>query len=113
MYKAAALRVKLVDGAGRPMANTRVWLTGEDLPPGGSVIADRRTGADGTFAVDDVPRSSYRLVVIEDGAGGRGKLELGSIRFRDAAEYRAVATIHEWAPGSTHVSLKATRGPDR
>ena len=76
---------------------TRISLTGEDLPPASSVIASGRTDADGAFAVEDVPRSQYRLV-IEDDKGGRGTLELGSIRFRDAAEYNAVATIHEWSP---------------
>ena len=76
------------------------------------MIADRRTDADGTFAVEDVPRGPYGLV-IEDKAGGRGALELGSIQFRDAAEYTAVATIHEWGPQATHVSLKVTRGRSR
>jgi hypothetical protein len=113
MQPAASLKVSVVDGAGRAMANTRVWLTGENLPPGASVLADSRTDAAGVLRVDDVPRSSYRLVVVEDEDGGRGRLELGSIRFRDAAEYDAVATVHEWGPQVTHVSLKVTRGRDR
>jgi hypothetical protein len=62
--------------------------------------------------VNDVPRSSYRLVV-EDTMGGRGELELGSIQFRDAAEYTAVATIHQWERSATQVSLKVNRGEDR
>jgi RNA polymerase sigma factor (sigma-70 family) len=112
MQPAASLRVKLLDGAGKPMAGTRVWLTGENLPPGGSVIADRRTDADGTFTIDDVPRNRYRLV-IHPAADSREELELGSIQFRDAAVYEAVATVHEWGPQGTHVSLKVTRGRDR
>jgi hypothetical protein len=32
--------VQLLDAAGKPMANTRLWLTGENLPPGASVRAD-------------------------------------------------------------------------
>jgi hypothetical protein len=111
MQPAASLTVKLVDGAGAPMADTRVWLTGDDLPPGASVIADRRTAVDGTLTVEDVPRTSFRLVVIDDDPEGRGELELGSVQFRDAAEYLAVATVHEWTPAATHVSLKVTREP--
>jgi RNA polymerase sigma factor (sigma-70 family) len=112
MEPAASLKVKLLDGRGKPLANTRIWLTGENLPPGTSVIGAGKTDADGGFAVSDVPRSVYRLVV-EDTAGGRGEFELGSIHLRDSAEYTAVATIHEWARRATHVSLKVDRGLDR
>jgi hypothetical protein len=112
MQPAAALQVKLVDGDGKPLEGMRVWLTGENLPPASSVIDSGKTDADGAFAADDVPRSRYRLVV-EDKADGRGELELGSIDFRDAAVYEAVATVHEWGPRATHVSLKVTRGRDR
>jgi len=94
------------------MADTRIWLTGENLPPGASVIADGRTDAGGAFAVADVPRRSYRLVIV-DRPDGRGELELGSIRFRDTAEYTAVGTVHKWEPGETHVELKVTRGKER
>jgi hypothetical protein len=112
MEPAAALRVKLVDGAGKPLEGVRIWLTGENLPPASNVITSGRTDAAGAFAVDDVPRSRYRLV-IEDKADGRGELELGSIQFSDAVVYEAVATVHEWGPQGTHVSLKVTRGRDR
>jgi hypothetical protein len=113
MQPAASLTVTLVDGAGAPMRDARVWITGDDLPPGASVIADRRTAADGTLAVEDVPRTSFRLVLVDDDPDGRGELELGSIQFRDAAEYEAVATVHEWTAAATHASLKVTRGRDR
>jgi RNA polymerase sigma factor (sigma-70 family) len=112
MQPAASLKVKLLDGAGKPLANTRIWLTGKNLPPGCNVIESGTTNADGGFAASDVPRSTYRLV-IEDMTAGRGELELGSIHFRDAAEYTAVATIHEWGPRATHVSFKVNRGADR
>jgi hypothetical protein len=109
MQPAARLAVKLVDGAGKPLADVRIRLTGENLPPGSSVIAGGRTDAGGAFAVADVPRSRYRLV-IEDPAADRGTLELGSIEFRDAVEYTAVATVHAWGAQGTHVSLKVARG---
>jgi hypothetical protein len=112
MQPAASLKVKLLDGGGKPLSNMRLWLTGEDLPPGTNVIESGKTGADGGFAVSDVPRSTYRLV-IEDPAGGRGTLELGSIRFHDAAEYTAVATIHEWGRRATRISLEVNRGRKR
>jgi hypothetical protein len=112
MERAASFSVKLTDGAGRPMPNTRVWLTGNSLPPGSSVLAAGKTDAAGFFAVADVPRSSFRLV-IEDAAPGRGELELGSIQFQEAAEYHAVATVRAWGPQTTDTSLKVIRGRDR
>jgi len=115
MQPAATLRAKLVDGAGKPMANTRIWLTGENLPPGASVIKDGRTDKDGIFTVADVPRHPYRLIVVDDEADGRGRgtLELGQIHFHYAAEYDVEATIHEWSQRATHTSFKVTRGRDR
>ncbi len=112
MQPAASLRVKLLDGRGKPLANMPIWLTGDNLPPGASVLSDGKTDADGAFAVSDVPRSRYRLV-IEDSTGGRGELELGSIQFEDAAEYSAVATVQEWGKLSTNISFKVNRGQDR
>lgn len=112
MEPAAALKVKLLDGTGKPLARMRIWLTGENLPPGTNVIDSGCTDAGGEFAATDVPRSSYRLV-IEDPAPGRGELEMGSIHFRDAAEYQIVATVRKWGPLETDVSLKVTRGSDR
>jgi RNA polymerase sigma factor (sigma-70 family) len=111
MLREASLRIRMVDGAGKPMANVRVWLTGDKLPPGAGAIADGRTDAGGAFAVKDVPRSRYRLV-IEDRDAGR-MLELGSVEFRDPAQYTAVVTVREWTEQTTDVSLKVTRGPDR
>lgn len=64
------------------------------------------------FAIADVLRNPYRLV-IEDSAAGRGELELGSINFQDAAEYETLATVCEWGPSGTDISLKVTRGRDR
>ncbi len=112
MQPAAALTARLVDGAGKPLPNLSVWLTGKDLPPGSSVVASGKTDAAGVFTAVDVPRSTYRLVV-EDRAAGRGELELGSIHFADAADYEAVATIREWGPRGTDVSFKVMRGRDR
>jgi hypothetical protein len=111
MLREASLRIRMVDGAGKPMANVRVWLTGDKLPPGAGAIADGRTDAGGAFAVKDVPRSRYRLV-IEDRDAGR-MLELGSVEFRDPAQYTAVVTVREWTEQTTDVSLKVTRSPDR
>ncbi len=112
MQPAAALKVKLLDGAGKPLTGMRIWLTGKDLPPGASVITSGSTDEAGGFAATDVPRSPYRLV-IEDPATGRGELELGSIHFRDAAEYEVLATVRKWELQSTDVSFRVSRGRDR
>ena len=112
MEPAASLKVKLLDGGGKPLTSIRIWLTGENLLPGTNVIADGKTDRDGAFSASDIPRSRYRLVV-EDSTGGRAELELGSINFRDAAEYIAEAIIYEWGSRETHVSFKVKRGRDR
>lgn len=112
MERAASLKARVVDGAGNPMANLSIWLSGDKLPPATNVLASGKTDADGVFVVEDVARHLYRLVV-EDKTGGRGTLELGSIRFPDAAQYMASATIHAWGPQQTHVSFKTTHGRDR
>ncbi|MFO0960745.1 MAG: carboxypeptidase-like regulatory domain-containing protein [Isosphaeraceae bacterium] len=59
MEPAAQLKGHLIGPDGKPMANARLWLTGEALRLGGSVIADTKTDAEGRFAVQDVPRSPY------------------------------------------------------
>jgi hypothetical protein len=112
MQPAAALKVKLLDGAGKPLAGMRIWLTGKDLPPGASVITSGSTDEAGGFVAADVPRSPYRLV-IEDPADGRGELELGSVHFRDAAEYEVLATIRKWELQSTDVTFRVSRGRNR
>jgi hypothetical protein len=112
MQPAAALKVKLLDGAGKPMAGMRIWLTGKDLPTGASVIASGSIDAAGGFVATDVPRRPYRLVIVDPDAG-RGELELGSVHFRDAAEYEVLATIRKWEIQSTDVSFRVSRGRDR
>jgi RNA polymerase sigma factor (sigma-70 family) len=107
MAPAAALRVRLVDGAGKPMAGTRIWLTGDSLPPGSSVLWAGETDADGLFVAKDVRHGRFRLVIADR---ERHELELGSIQFADPVEYVAEATIHAWTPGTTHTSFSVTRG---
>jgi hypothetical protein len=108
MAPAAALRVKLVGPDGKPLTNTRVWLTGKNLPPASSVIAGGHTAASGEWVVRDVPRHRYRLV-IDDPREKYGELELGSIRFADPVEYTAEATVLALSATETAASLKVTR----
>jgi hypothetical protein len=108
MAPAAKLRARLVDGAGKPMAKARVYLTGKNLYPASSVLASGETDAEGVFTAADVPLSRYRLVLEERGEGRR-ELELGSIDFDAAVEYTAEATVHSWKPTLTHVTFKVTR----
>jgi hypothetical protein len=110
MAPAASLRAKLVGPDGRPLAKTRVWLTGKDLPPASSALQSGETDADGVWVARDVPRHQYRLV-INDPREKFGELELGSIRFADPVEYTAEATVHAMTPAETSVSFKVTRPP--
>jgi hypothetical protein len=108
MAPAATLRAKLFGPDGRPMGKTRIWLTGNDLPPGSSVLDSGETDAEGVWVAKDVRRGRFRLV-IADPREQWGELELGSIRFSDPIEYAVEATVHAWSPTETHASLKVTR----
>jgi hypothetical protein len=108
MAPAAALRVKLTGPDGKPLTNTRIWLTGKNLPPAASVIAGGQTDAGGEWVVRDVPRHRYRLV-IDDPREKFGELELGSIRFVEPVEYTADVTVHALSATETSSSLKVTR----
>jgi RNA polymerase sigma factor (sigma-70 family) len=108
MAPAASLRAKLTGPDGKPLANTRLWLTGKDLPPASNVIASGGTDANGVWVVPDVPRHAYRLV-IDDPRVPRGELELGMVQFVDPVEYTADVTVHALSLAETHISVKVTR----
>jgi len=55
MVPAATLKGQLLDAQGRPMARERVYLCGNELPPGASVFGQVHTDAGGRFRFADVP----------------------------------------------------------
>jgi hypothetical protein len=111
MCPAAAVKVRLLGADEKPMANANLWMTGENLPPGGSVVAQGKTDADGVFTATEIPRSPYRLV-LGDPKDFHKELVLGEIEFKDAAEYVVDVTVYEWTPTSRHVKFKYARGKD-
>jgi len=55
LLPAATLKGQLVDTRNRPMAGQRVYLSGPELPPSCSVLAEVHTDASGGFQFDNVP----------------------------------------------------------
>jgi hypothetical protein len=52
---AATLRGKLIAHPGNELEGQSVYLTGDDLPPGCSVLKQFETGDDGKFEIADIP----------------------------------------------------------
>jgi len=57
MVPARAVRGRLLDAAGEPIAEHRLYLDADELPPSSSVLAACTTGADGGFAFTEVPEA--------------------------------------------------------
>lgn len=64
MKPAAAVRGVVKDDKGRPVAGKPIWISGKELPPSSSVLAQTRTDRDGRFRFNDVPTGfSWHLVM--------------------------------------------------
>jgi hypothetical protein len=59
MVPAAQVRGRLLDGAGQPVTQTYVSLSGDELPPSSSAVASVKTDEDGAFTLAEVPTKSY------------------------------------------------------
>lgn len=55
LVRAASLEGQLVDAQNRRLGGQRICLTGDELPPSCSVLAETRTDAEGRFRFDNVP----------------------------------------------------------
>lgn len=55
MGPAATIAGKLLSNGGRELEEEAIFLTGEQLPPGHSVMRSLRTGEDGEFVIEEVP----------------------------------------------------------
>ncbi|MBX7164714.1 MAG: carboxypeptidase-like regulatory domain-containing protein [Pirellulales bacterium] len=63
LLRAHTLRGRLLDAAGKPLAQRRLSLTGSHLPPASSILATTQTNADGAFEFPDVPGFDYFLTL--------------------------------------------------
>lgn len=65
MASAAQVSGRLVDGEGKALANRKVTLKGDTLPPAQSVLDSTKTDADGQFSFSDVPLRPYWFEIEE------------------------------------------------
>lgn len=82
MLPAAAMRGRLIDAEGKPLARRDIWLHGE-TPPGQSVLASMQTDADGRFSYSKIPLKPYKLSLRE----GRTDVSSAPVQFTEAKEY--------------------------
>ncbi len=59
MLPAARIEGRLVDRKGNPIADDKIWLTGDELYPANSVLASIQTDKTGKFTVEDVPCRTF------------------------------------------------------
>ncbi len=67
---AAVLKGTVLDEAGLPVGGQPIWISGDELPPSSSVLAQARTDRDGLFYFRDVPTGyAWHLVMSHPRAG--------------------------------------------
>lgn len=91
MVPAAAVRGRLRDATGNPIADHWIWISGPKLPPSSSALRTMRTEPDGSFAFDGLPS---------------GELWLG-IRLPED-KYAEVQTEHFQVPAGATRSVELT-----
>ena len=72
------------------------------------LVASQMTDADGVMTATEVLRPRLRLVLVGEGQSPP-RLELGSIDFQEAAEYRADVQLHAWTPAETGFTTRVKR----
>lgn len=55
LVPAADVEVHLIDAAGEPLADRRIWLKGDNLPPASNVLRSGKTNAQGVAALEAIP----------------------------------------------------------
>jgi hypothetical protein len=67
MARAASVSGVLLDASGKPLANKRVGVTGDEIPPSSSVFAEVKTDDDGAFEFKNLP-TTYALKIYSETA---------------------------------------------
>ena len=65
MLPAARFRGTVIDQDGKKLSGVRISLTGDELPPSSSVVAQTRTDDSGRFEIDDIPTGFKFQILIE------------------------------------------------
>jgi len=104
LAKSAVITGKLISSDAGELKNQYLCLTGEDLPPGHSVLEAVTTGRDGEFRIDGVPpkkpwRFSMRV------AGTFEDIETNRFIFADSGEYRCEVRLESKRSGKGAVTL--------
>ena len=71
MARAASVSGVLVDASGKPLANKRVGVTGDELPPSSSVFAEVKTNDNGEFQFKNLPTTYALKIYAEAGKNWR------------------------------------------
>lgn len=84
---AALVKGTLTGEDGRPLGNRRVGITGTNLPPSSSVLAETRTRQDGQFEFKNVPTGYHFRLYAEDPKVSWREWPFKTIRLGAAEEY--------------------------
>lgn len=72
------------DGRGRPRPKTKLWLSGDALPPSSSVVVSAETDAAGRFTMADIPPRRWWFIV---DAGDRREVRSETYSFEKSGRY--------------------------
>lgn len=82
------------DAQGKPLAEKRIGITGEVLPPSSSVIAEKKTDAQGRFEFKDVPTGYDFKLYVDDGRADWRKWPSTQLKLERAARHEFSVRIH-------------------
>ncbi|WP_428303675.1 hypothetical protein [Lacipirellula sp.] len=83
MLPAAQVSAKLVDAAGKPLADYKLAITGEELYPASNVLESKQTDNDGVAEFGDVPLKTFSFTL-----GARDKIRTAPIDFKQPGPTR-------------------------
>ena len=110
MVPAAMIRGTIVDGKGEPIANAKVWVVGDELPPSSSVLASIVTDDEGGFECAGIPpRYFWRLTV--DATHPEAGAQTKSWFLAKAGCFELDLELRSADDGAT--TLRILRGPKR
>jgi len=91
MAPAASVRGRLMDESNRPLPRQRIDLSGRELPPSCSVLAEVTTDHDGRFNFDGIPvRRAWWFLL-----SGKDRLQSETVTFDKPAAHEVVLRIRE------------------